>query len=223
MQSMYEYAVMRDMQDKVMRPGGLALTNELLGYCDLDQNSHVLDLGCGCAASLRLVKERYNCNIYGLDISRKLIMQAKGRPCEHCLIQANVNAVPLIANAFDLILLECVVSIFGIEGILSTCRELLKPGGKVLITDLYARKADGLEEVRKFPKGTCIQGIILQQNIFDALKNCQLNVVHWGDYSETMQNFPMKTLSASINISIVDLIMAANSVDLGYYGLIAEK
>ena len=223
MQSLYKYAVWRDMQDEVIRPGGLGLTGELLAYCDLHKNSRVVDIGCGCAASLRLVKEQFGCEIFGLDISRQLLLQAKGRPCDSLLIQANVNAIPLAENSFDLILLECVASIFGIENSLSICKKILKPGGKVLITDLYARKADGINEVRKFPKETCIQGVILREDILSALKTFEISLVHWGDYSDTMQNFPMRTLSTSIQINMFDLVMAANSIDLGYYGVIAEK
>ena len=223
MQSLYEYAMMRDMQDDVIRPGGLGLTGKLLEYCDLHENSCVLDVGCGCAASLRLAKERYGCDIFGIDIARRLLLQAKGRPCDNCLIQGNVFAMPFAANSFDLVLLECVASIFSIEACLAICKRILRPGGKVLITDLYARMADGLNEVRQLPKGTCIQGVIMHEDVLSALKKFDLKLVHWGDYSDTMKNFPMKTLSASLQINMFDLIMAANSIDLGYYGVIAEK
>ena len=222
MQSLYEYAVMRDMQDGVTRPGGLGLTGGLLDYCDLNGGSQVLDLGCGCAASLRFVKEKFDCKIYGLDIARQLLLQARRRHSDHSLIQANIFAIPFALNTFDLILLECVATIFSIEKCLSICKRLLKPGGKILLADLYARKADGLNEIRQLPKRTCIQGVIMHEDILRALETFGFKLVHWKDYSETMENFPMKTLSTSLQINLFDLVMAANSVDLGYYGLIAE-
>jgi ubiquinone/menaquinone biosynthesis C-methylase UbiE len=223
MQSMYEYAVWRDSQDEVMRPGGLDLTRELLDVCEPKENAHVLDIGCGCGASLRLAQQRYGCYIFGLDISRQLLLRAKNRPSVYSLIQGDVNTLPLAENKFDLILLECVATIFGEETIFSTCRRLLKPGGKLLVTDLYARKGDGLPEIRKLRKGTCIQGIELKETTLRNLEACRLKLFHWADYSAVLKNFPMKTLSASLQIGMFEMVMAANSVNLGYYGMIAEK
>jgi arsenite methyltransferase len=223
MQSLYEYAVWRDMQGTVIRPGGLDLTNELLTKFNLKSQARVLDLGCGCGASLRMVQERFGCNIYGLDIARQLLGRINESPCEANLIQANAFALPLAAASFDAILLECVSTIFGTEKIFASCKRLLKPGGKLLVADLYARKAEGIPSVRELPTGTCIQGVELKESIENALTSCDLSLEFWSDYSDKMKNFPMRTLSASLQIDLLDLLLAANSVELGYYGMIAEK
>jgi arsenite methyltransferase len=222
-QSLYENAIWQDMPDEVMRPGGLAITNELLNQLDLQPRTRVLDLGCGYGASLRLMQERFGCEVFGLDISRQLLTGDQVRPDELCLIQADINAIPLGENTFDLILMECVVSIFGMDKMFTECKRLLKPGGKLLLTDLYARKAEGLDEIRKLPHGTCIQSVVMQNDILKALDHCRLKAQHWHDYSETMKNFPMKILCTSLQINMFDLILAANSVKLGYFGLVAEK
>jgi ubiquinone/menaquinone biosynthesis C-methylase UbiE len=222
-QSLYENTIWRDMQDEVMRPGGLALTNELLNQLEFQARTRVLDLGCGYGASLRFVQERFDCEVFGLDISRQLLAGDQRRPFELCLIQSDINAIPLAENTFDLILMECVVSIFGMEKMFTECKRLLKTDGKILVTDLYARKADGLHEIRKLPPGTCIQSVIMQKDIMKALDNCGLKVLYWHDYSETMKNFPMKILCTSLQINMFDLILAANSVKLGYFGMVVEN
>ena len=60
----------------VIHPGGFEATHKLLGSCYIDQNSKVLDIGCGKGTTSVLLAQKYGCNVLGLDRSEDLLNQA---------------------------------------------------------------------------------------------------------------------------------------------------
>lgn len=50
---------------------------ELLSYYQINQNSMILDLGCGSGTFSIQIAKKYQCRVYGVDISSELIKEAK--------------------------------------------------------------------------------------------------------------------------------------------------
>lgn len=118
-----------------LHPGGLVLTKQLLQESGLEKG-RVLDIGCGCGESLRLLSER-GFEVYGVDVSSIAIAKAEVvTPSGHFFCQDAEN-LQLPDLLFDAVLCECVLSTFdNRDKVLNNIYKLLKPGGLLLWSDL---------------------------------------------------------------------------------------
>lgn len=124
---------MRQITGNLLRPGGLELTRQGLELCSFAPGARLLDAGCGPGASLALLKERgFTC--LGLDRSPILLREAAAHaPC----LLADVARIPLRDKSLDGIICECVLSLARNKAaVLREFHRLLRPGGKVLFSDL---------------------------------------------------------------------------------------
>ncbi|MDO4732092.1 MAG: class I SAM-dependent methyltransferase [Bacillota bacterium] len=124
-----------------LRPGGLELSRQLLANVHLHPGDAVLDLGCGRGESLALLREDYACCPFGLepDAEHRAVAQARnpGIP----ILDGRAESLPFPDQSFHLVLAECVLSLCEpLEAALSEIRRVLKPGGTLLLSDVYARK-----------------------------------------------------------------------------------
>ncbi len=105
----------------------------------LQPGSQVLDVACG-TGNLAVIAARHGCPVWGIDIARNLICQARIRAAEESLrinfMEADAEALPFDVGQFDL-----VVSMFGV---MFTPRphvaaaELLRvtrPGGRIALAN----------------------------------------------------------------------------------------
>lgn len=129
----------------VWRPGGLGVTRRCLElcaeHCGLKRGSLVLDLGCGRGASLDiLAQEGYRA--LGLDRNAHA---AWPKPMSGInALQADVSCLPLADNSLDAVLCECVLSLLHDPcAALRGCRRVLRPGGALLVSDLFLRAPGG--------------------------------------------------------------------------------
>jgi SAM-dependent methyltransferase len=119
----------------LFRPGGLALTQKLVGWTDLPPGASILDIGCGSGAAVAFL--------------RGLGFDARGVDANPERMACNSNSSLIVADAedlpfgfefnceFDAALLECVLSVTRTERVLSECNRILPPNGWLLISDLY--------------------------------------------------------------------------------------
>lgn len=52
----------------VIHPSGLEATNILLESCHINENSKVLDIGCGKGTTSLLLDQKYGCQVVGIDL-----------------------------------------------------------------------------------------------------------------------------------------------------------
>lgn len=137
------------MPQGIMRPGGLQLTEELLQMAVLDSGARILDLGCGQGTTVGKLQQLGYQSI-GVDISPKLIAEACARYPEAQFMVADGTELPFDEAAFTAVICECSLSEMPVRPVLGECARLLKPGGKILISDIYARKGalDAVLETR---------------------------------------------------------------------------
>ncbi len=103
-------------------------------------NDSILDIGCGTGEFTQKVAQRAN-SVVGIDISPKMINEAKKRH--------SANNITYKVQDFDTIdekqQYDCIVSIatfhhLSLESTLSRIEKMLKPGGVLVVLDLYERK-----------------------------------------------------------------------------------
>src|SRR5699024_3575108 len=91
-------------------PGGLALTKALLKNAQIDQNSRVLDAGCGIGQTAAYIADSYGCHVAAIDRHPVMIEKAKKRfkanNIKVDLIRGDIEQIPFAESSFDVILAE---------------------------------------------------------------------------------------------------------------------
>lgn len=94
----------------------------------------VLDAGCGDGGLAKLIKEKWKCDVYGADISRKGIILANNSGVKAKV--ANLSEkIPFSDNFFDLVIAnEIIEHLINPDIFLEEIRRILKPGGSLILT-----------------------------------------------------------------------------------------
>jgi len=96
---------------KFVSTGGISTTEEFTKLLDLNENSYVLDLGCGLGGSAFFMAENYSSKVLGIDLSSNMIARAndyKKEMEEH--LRHNVTVICFILHASLHILNKCLSS-----------------------------------------------------------------------------------------------------------------
>ena len=134
--SLYESAPVRQSLGPTLRPGGEILTRRMLELAAPQPDGLVLDAGCGCGATLALLRE-YGQRVVGLDLERGFLAEALGESAN--LAQADLAHLPLLSGCLDMVLCECVWNLTDKDWVLAEFFRVLKPGGILLLSDIFAR------------------------------------------------------------------------------------
>ena len=113
------------------RPGGLELTERAAEYCGFGPASCLLDVAAGDGGTVRFLRERFGCQIAGLDSD----------PARRCpdVALGRAEALPFPDGAFDGVFIECALSqMERPEEALGECARVLRSGGNLVLSDLYA-------------------------------------------------------------------------------------
>jgi len=243
---LYEQDFIRLATGDTLRPGGLALTERLLDNCDLAENARILDLGCGCGASLDWLYSQGRFHTVGLDISMKLLREAVKRcPSVAC---APVQHLPFGDAAFHAAILECSLSVMilndtgnnamgtiPLSDILLEIWRVLEPGGWMLISDLYAKQIEGIPALRTLPGSSCLRGILNLPELLDKLQEAGFDVMTWEDHSSVLKQFGSRLCQVygssqvfwqkaeSNQFNAFELMAAIGRAKPGYFILLARK
>jgi arsenite methyltransferase len=192
---LYEQDALRQIAGETLRPGNLTLTRQLAESCVLPRGAAVLDLGCGPGATVEFLSAQSLA--VGLDLSRKLLQQARRRNAALPLIHASADSLPLPDHSLDAIFGECSLSVMAdVDRVLRECRRVLKPGGKLALSDLYVRDAAGLERLRRLPFVSCLQGAMTQDEIVARLRHQGFDTLLWEDHTTALKAFTAQILFA---------------------------
>lgn len=125
-------------------PGGLSLTKKIFKTEKINENSHVLDVGCGTGQSAAYLAEHYKANVTAMDINPIMIEKAKSRMKKYQLpvnvIQGSIEDFPLKEGTFDFIISESVLSFVNKPKAIKEIFRLLKNGGRFIANELTINK-----------------------------------------------------------------------------------
>lgn len=115
------------------KPGGLALTERAVSLCSFGPDSRLLDVAAGGGETVRFLQETCGCQAVGLD----------SNPARRCpdVTLGRAEALPFPDGTFDGVLIECALSQMEEPDLaLRECARVLAGGGRLILSDLYARK-----------------------------------------------------------------------------------
>ncbi|RPH24198.1 MAG: class I SAM-dependent methyltransferase, partial [Bacteroidales bacterium] len=149
---MYENGSLNAATGGTLRPGGLDLTKRMLALCELPARARLLDAGCGSGATVEYALESGSIHAVGIDRSELLLQAGINRRPRLPLVCAWGRSLPFTSGQIDTVLTECSLSaISNLDSMLAEIRRVLRPGGQLAITDIYARNPDGIPTLRALP------------------------------------------------------------------------
>lgn len=193
MSSLWEQSGFRRVAGDIWRPGGLELTRRGLDLCaaacGLKRGALALDLGCGPGASLNLLAAK-GYRALGLDRNvHPAWLKPKPAPG---MLQADARRLPLARHSLDAVLCECVLSLLGDPGaVLRDCRRVLRPGGALLVSDLFSRApgangVPGAVPLSPEARSSCADGALARGEWESLLARAGFFLHYFEDHSRAL-------------------------------------
>lgn len=115
-------------------PGGQENTRQMLALSGLAPGASILDMGAGAGETVALLR--------GLGYAARGIDLA---PRSELVERGNMHATGLSGSSFDAVLSQCAFYVSGdVDKALQESRRLLKPGGKLLLADVFFQPPEPL-------------------------------------------------------------------------------
>jgi ubiquinone/menaquinone biosynthesis C-methylase UbiE len=224
----YEAGRLAPGDARLFRPGGLELTDRAISLANLAAGARVVDLGCGAGDTVRYLR------LLGLDA---VGIDPTARPAETQFtptrILARAEELPLADDSVHAIFAECSVSLFDDrDRALAECARVLNEGGRLIISDLYARRPEAIEEVRGL-QVSCIAGILVREELEASLAKAGFTIEVWEDHSRALRECAARYLfehgsldglwGCSGGKSSQDTQAAMRAARAGYFLLIATR
>ncbi len=148
----------------VLHPGGYEATKQLCQMCNINENSHILDVACGKGTSSCFFVEKFGCRVTGVDVSEKLVNMAKELVKKKGLEDkiefkiADAAALPFEDNSFDAVIIQALMVMVDDKiqkKILEESLRVLKPGGYFGSIELSWSKQPGEETIADIAEKMC--------------------------------------------------------------------
>jgi arsenite methyltransferase len=166
--------------------GGQEATRALLGMCQLDTTSQVLDVGCGPGNTACLIAEQYGSQVQGIDISEVMIVKATERARRQGLLGkvefrvADAFELPFEDDRFDVVIVESVLTpLPGDKRLaLTEMMRVVRPGGRIGVNESTVDPSAPPELLALFAEHPAIHGHFTPQTLRDLFEESGLEVVH---------------------------------------------
>ncbi len=137
----YEQDWVRQLAEDSFHPGGTELTDRTIAAMTLSPGAALLDLGCGTGTTALRLAGQHDLQVSAVDISTSNIERARKRTDASSVAidfrQADAHDLPFDDDELDGVLAECAFSLFNEKSLaLAEIQRVLKPGGKLAITDM---------------------------------------------------------------------------------------
>lgn len=174
--------------DKTLRPGGFDLTERLLTLCELSADSHIVDVGCGTGGTVEYLLAAGFSRAVGIDRSELLLQTGISRRPDLPLACAWSKSLPIASGSLDVLLTECSFSAMaGLDGALPEFQRVLCSGGRLALSDIYARNAEGLPALHALPLSCGLRHAVPREQLTENLQAHGFEITAWEDHTEVLK------------------------------------
>ena len=231
--ALYEQDALFEITGGTLRPGGIALTAEILTYCGLEPGSTILDVGCGPGQTLNLMRSVFGLQPTGVDPSPAMLEKAAHLAPGIAVMLGTAASLPYPDNNFDAVICECVLSLTGdIAASLQEIQRVLRPGGTLILTDIYCKQPDFKPMLTEMH--SCLTQAVCMDTIYQGLDQAGLVVQLYRDRSDLLKQLAGQIIFSCGSLEqFWQLFMGAEAAHrtcctlatapLGYYVLVARK
>lgn len=164
------------------------MTNELAEAAGLRAGERVLDLACGVGSTASHLSRRYRARVTGLDSDPEFLTEARERDPEVAWVLGDAEAIPCPDGSFDVVFAECFLSTFADPGpALNEVRRVLRPGGRLALSDVYLRELGATALGERVPAATCLSWARGREAGLAAVKDAGFEPLEWRDRSEALK------------------------------------
>ena len=199
----YESEIVRAVTGPTIRPGGLTLTRWAAEACGLGPGERVLDVGCGTGATMTFLRDHCGAAVIGVDFSPILLSTARTENPGLTVIQADAMTLPLKPETFGAVFAECVCSLLpDAEAALNGFYRVLRPGGYLVVADLYWRVPEkGMAVQPMATVGGCLAGAVDRRTLIRRIKAGRFEVDLWEDHSDTLKQLAAQLAWAGVSLT----------------------
>nr|WP_320012014.1 methyltransferase domain-containing protein [uncultured Desulfobulbus sp.] len=230
---LYEQDELQALTGGTLRPGGLALTRELLRFCQFEPGNSVLDIGCGLGHSLEMLAREFVLKPTGVDPSFAMLAKANKQAPMATILEGDATHLPCEDSSFNGVLCECVLSLTdSMEQSLSEMYRVLKPGGHLLLSDIYCKRLSLQAQLPEIK--SCITRAVPLEQITEGLMQAGFSLTLVQDRSDLLRQLAGQIIFSYGSLEkFWSLFMdeeaahhttcALASAPLGYYVVVATK
>lgn len=163
-----------------MLPEGISETSfgcgDPLSFAAIKQGETVLDLGCGAGLDLLIAAEKVGPEgrIIGVDMTDEMLVKAQNNidASEYRNIEVRkgiIETLPIEDASVDWIISNCVINLSPEkERVFAEVNRVLKPGGKMLVSDMVAEKLPLWVRLSQTLTAACAGGAISEVAIWQV-------------------------------------------------------
>lgn len=189
----YESPALQKATGPTIRPGGFVLTGRAVEFCGLPRGAAVLDMGCGRGATVHWLRSVHGLRAVGLDASLPLLSQGRAAGAAGALVAGRAERLPFGGHSFSSVFCECVLSIMDDPGqVLAELSRVLEPAGWLVISDLYARRAQEASALRELDINSCLRGARPRKEMAALVEAAGFEPALWEDHSDLLKNLAAK-------------------------------
>jgi SAM-dependent methyltransferase len=210
--ALYESPAVRWFLGDELHPGGEEATRRSLELIEVRAGERILDLGSGPGTSALLAAREFGCLVAGVDYGAEAVSgaqraaEAEGLYDRVGFVVGEAEALPFGNGEFDAVLCECSLSTFSDkERVIAEMRRVLRPGGRVAISDVIADRGRLPEDLRGvIATLACVGGALPLENYERLLAERELR---------TFAIEPLDTDAARLAERLEDRLRAARILD----------
>ncbi len=178
-----------------IRPGGLKLTERALSFCRFSPGAAILDIGCGCGATVNHLNSVHGFRVIGVDSSAVQLREARRKTPSISVIRASATDLPFAGKRFDGAVLECVLSLTeNHRAVLDECNRVLKPGGRIILSDLCAGNTQCISRLRDLPVNCCLRGAMGLDDLAAIVVSAGFQIETMEDHSDYLKEFAVRMI-----------------------------
>jgi ubiquinone/menaquinone biosynthesis C-methylase UbiE len=146
-----DYDSVSKIYDQV-RAGEPEMIFHLLEEFAPDTGSKVLDIGCGTGNNTLLFQKATDAQVFGLDSSLGMLVEAREKSPQISFIHASADAIPLKPHSFDMLFMtEVVHHLPSMDAAMKEMSRVLRAGGRLCIVTQSHKQIEERMTSRFFP------------------------------------------------------------------------